>query len=147
MPLLGLVAALVDLSPWSAGAGRSPGCRCWSSSRSPARCRGTRCRWLLFAFAAAGFLILLALDSSDDLHRWGHFVPRTDAAGAAQPPAISGQRIAAVGDRRWPWSLPLFLPSDSRNLRRNVFHNGSDNGGTGFGPRHGGPAASTRSRP
>jgi hypothetical protein len=84
-----------------------------------------------FVLAAIGFLILLALDSSDDLQRWGHYVPRSARMARRAATAASGQRIAAAAIVA-ALVLPIFIPADSRNFVANLFHD-SKSSGTGFG--------------
>jgi transglutaminase-like putative cysteine protease len=86
--------------------------------------------WIWFCLAALGFLILLGLDSSDDLQRWGHFVPRS-RKGKRRRDAVSAQRIAVVAIAI-ALAVPAFLPSNSRNLLAQLFHGGGGNG-NGFG--------------
>ena len=87
--------------------------------------------WIWFVLTAIGFLILLALDSSDDVQRWGYFVPRTQRASRRAGRLVSGQRIAVIAIVL-ALAVPLFIPSDSKNLLSRLFHNGGD-GESGFG--------------
>lgn len=89
--------------------------------------------WLWFAIAAAAFLILLALDSSDDIQRWGHFVPRSQkiARGRASG-AFSGYRIAAVAIVL-ALLVPVLIPDDSGNFLSTLFHPSRGSGDDGFG--------------
>ena len=91
--------------------------------------------WYWFLIAATGFLVLLSLDSGDDLRRWGRRV-RTGAdarrgAGPQLGPTVP--RIAAVALVA-AVVLPLLLPGDPRNLLADAFH-GQDgtNGVSSFG--------------
>jgi hypothetical protein len=90
--------------------------------------------WIWFCFAAVGFLILLALDSSDDLQRWGHYIPRTQRTARVRSAALSGQRIAILAVVL-ALLVPLFVPSNSRNFVANLFHphNHLDAAQVGFG--------------
>jgi len=139
--LLALVAALVDLIAVVGRRGALAGIPLLVVFTVSGAVPRQVVSWWLFAVAAAAFLLLLALDSSDDLHRWGHYVPRAGqdrrrAAGTAG--AISGQRIAAVSIVL-AIIAPVFMPSDSRNLLSNLFHNSSTGGsGSGFGSLGGG---------
>jgi transglutaminase-like putative cysteine protease len=82
--------------------------------------------------AAAGFLILLALDSSDDLQRWGHYIPRANRVKRGAARAVSGQRIAAAAIIA-AVVLPLFIPADSRNFVANLFHPDRGSSADSFG--------------
>ena len=91
--------------------------------------------WVWFVIAAVGFLILLSLDSGDDLRRWGRRV-RTGAEsrrGAGPQLAPTVPRIAVVALVA-AVVLPLLLPGDSRNLLADAFHGqDSSTGISGFG--------------
>ncbi len=133
--LLALVAALVDLIAVVGRRGALAGVPLLIVFTVSGAVPRQVVSWWLFALAAGAFLILLALDSSDDLNRWGHYVPRPGqdrrrASGAAG--AISAQRIA-VAAIALAVILPVFAPADSRNLVANLFHNGSSGGGDGAG--------------
>ncbi len=88
--------------------------------------------WELFAVAGAAFLLLLSVDSLDDFARWGHLVRRPGMSRAAQTLIPSGRRIAVIA-LGLAVVLPLFVPSNSRNVLANLFHNGSGRGSGGFG--------------
>lgn len=139
--LLALVAALVDLIAVVGRRGALAGIPLLVVFTVAGAVPRQVVSWWLFALSATAFLILLALDSSDDLHRWGHYVPRTGQersrpSGAAG--AISAQRIAGAAIAL-AVLLPIFVPADSRNLVANLFHNGSSTGdGGGFGATGGG---------
>ncbi len=129
--LLGLVAALVDLVAVVGRRGALAGVPLLIVFTVSGAVPRQPVGWWLFASAAGGFLILLALDSSDDLHRWGHYVPRQYALKSRT--AETGQRIA-VAAIALAVILPLFVPSDSRNWLANLFHNGKSDGlDTGIG--------------
>lgn len=87
---------------------------------------------LWFALAAAGFLVLLGLDSSDDLQRWGHLVPRGRGSRRGASRMVSAQRIGIVAIAL-ALLVPIFIPSDSRNLLTRLFHDHGANGPSGFG--------------
>ena len=76
---------------------------------------------LVRASRRPGSSILLALDSSDDLQRWGHYVPAHAAQDRAAVPRCpaSGSPCVAIA---LALVLPLFVPSNSRNLLANLFH-------------------------
>ncbi|GAB2461760.1 transglutaminase TgpA family protein [Jatrophihabitans fulvus] len=87
--------------------------------------------WSWFVVGAVGFLLLLALDSGDDLERWGRRVrspdgrtPRTALAVAAPRIAVAAL-VAAV-------ALPLLVPGEPRNLLAEAFR-GGDGGSGVFG--------------
>lgn len=129
--LLGLVAALVDLVAVVGRRGALGGVPLLVVFTVSGAVPRRPVSWWLFALAAGGFLILLALDSSDDLHRWGHYVPRQYALKSRT--AETGQRIA-VAAIALAVILPVFVPSDSRNWLANLFHNSTANGlDTGIG--------------
>ncbi|MDT4944698.1 MAG: hypothetical protein QOH14_1431 [Pseudonocardiales bacterium] len=95
--------------------------------------------WLLFGAAAAGFLLLLSLDSQDTIRQWGRLIPRRGDARATAGLGVSGPRIAliAVG---LAILLPLVTPSRPSNLIADALHNGTSNGsggGGGFGANGG----------
>ncbi|MGH8862464.1 MAG: transglutaminaseTgpA domain-containing protein, partial [Jatrophihabitantaceae bacterium] len=95
--LLGLLAALVDLLAVVGRHGALAGVPLLIVFTVSGAVPRHPVAWTWFALSAAGFLILLALDSSDDAHRWGHFVPRSRKAKRARAAgAFSGQRIAAA---------------------------------------------------
>jgi hypothetical protein len=129
--LLGLVAALVDLLAVVGRHGALAGVPLLVVFTVSGAVPRHPVGWLWFALAAAGFLILLALDSSDDLQRWGHVVPRS-AKTRRRASVFSGQRIAAVAIVL-ALAVPVFIPSDSRNLLADLFHPGGNNGEDGFG--------------
>jgi transglutaminase-like putative cysteine protease len=88
--------------------------------------------WVLFGAAAAGFLLLLSLDSQDTIRQWGRLIPRRGDARATAGLGVSGPRIAliAVG---LAILLPLVTPSRPTNLIANALHNGTSNGSGGSG--------------
>jgi len=120
--LLALVAALVDLLAVVARRGALAGVPLLVIFTVSGAVPRHPVSWWLFVITAAAFLMLLGLDSGDDLHRWGHYVQRpgwTARTGAAG--AISGQRIAAIAIAV-AVLVPLAVPSDSRNVVANLFH-------------------------
>ena len=130
--VLGLIAALVDLLAVVGRRGALAGVPLLVvytvSGAVPRRPVG----WLWFVLAAAGFLLLLALDSRDDLARWGHHVPRPGRAERRRVGASSGQRVA-VAAVLLAVLVPLVVPSNSRNFVANLFHRSGNNGADGFG--------------
>jgi transglutaminase-like putative cysteine protease len=140
--VLGLVAALVDLLAVVGRRGALAGVPLLVVFTVSGAVPRHPVNWFWFALAAAGFLILLALDSSDDLQRWGHFVPRSaKTARRRAARAVSGQRIAGIAIVL-AVLLPLVIPSNSRNLVANLFHPSGGPGGTGFGADNNGGSGS-----
>lgn len=89
--------------------------------------------WSWFGIAAVAFLILLALDSSDDIQRWGHFVQRSQKAGRGRASgAFSGYRIAAVAIAL-ALLVPVLIPDNSGNFLSDLFHPSQGSGQDGFG--------------
>jgi transglutaminase-like putative cysteine protease len=131
--LLGLVAALVDLLAVVGRHGALAGIPLLVVFTVSGAVPRHPVNWLWFAFSAAGFLILLALDSSDDLQRWGHLVPRPHREARRRAAGtFSGQRIAAAAIVL-AIAVPLIVPSNSRNFVANLFHPSSGGGQEGFG--------------
>lgn len=130
--LFGLVAALIDLTAVVARHGALAGVPLLVIFTVSGAVPRTPVSWPLFVLAAIAFLILLGLDSRDDLQRWGHYVPRSGQAGRRAAGALSAQRIAA-GAVLLAVLVPVFIQSDSRNLIANAFHNGSAHGSGSFG--------------
>lgn len=129
--LLGLVAALVDLVAVVGRRGALAGVPLLIAFTVAGAVPRHPVSWIWFIFAAVGFLVLLALDSGDDLHRWGHYVPRTARVRRAAG-AMSAQRIAVIAIAA-AVVLPLFIPANSRNFVANLFHNRGGSGPSGFG--------------
>jgi transglutaminase-like putative cysteine protease len=130
--LLGLVAALVDLLAVVGRRGALAGVPLLVVYTVAGAVPRKPVSWVWFALAAAGFLILLALDSSDDLQRWGHYIPRSGRAARKRAAgAVSGQRIAAAAIAL-AVVLPAFLPGDAHNFVANLFHPSSGDA-DGFG--------------
>ncbi|MEO6886608.1 MAG: DUF3488 and transglutaminase-like domain-containing protein [Jatrophihabitantaceae bacterium] len=87
--------------------------------------------WPLFVIAAAGFLMLLAIDAQDDVANWGHRVRRAQTSRTRTRLAVSGQRIAV-------WSivlavaLSIMLPNRGTNVFAQLLrHVGGSGGGSG----------------
>ncbi len=134
--LLGLVAALVDLLAVVGRHGALAGVPLLIVFTVSGAVPRHPVSWIWFIFCAIGFLILLALDSSDDKQRWGYFVPRTQRVSRRAGRMVSGQRIAVIAIVL-ALAVPIFIPSDSKNLLAQLFHNSGD-GDTGFGADHNG---------
>lgn len=132
--LLGLIAALVDLLAVVGRRGALAGVPLLVVFTISGAVPRKPVSWLFFGLAAAGFLILLALDSSDDLQRWGHYIPRANRAARRRAAgAVSGQRIAAAAIVA-AVVLPFFIPANSRNFVANLFHPArSNNNADSFG--------------
>jgi transglutaminase-like putative cysteine protease len=134
--LLGLIAALIDLLAVVGRHGALAGVPLLIVFTVSGAVPRHPVSWVWFVLAAIGFLILLALDSSDDVQRWGHFVPRSRSS-RRRSRAISGQRIAVIAIAL-ALAVPLFVPSSSKNLLVDLFHDGGGNGESGFGADHNG---------
>lgn len=131
--LLALVAALVDLLAVVGRHGALAGVPLLIVFTISGAVPRHPVSWTWFVLAAIGFLILLALDSSDDLQRWGHFVTRSDRSGRRRPrPGMSGQRIAVIAIVL-ALLVPVVIPSNSKNLLSRLFHNSGGGGPAGFG--------------
>jgi transglutaminase-like putative cysteine protease len=130
--LLGLIAALVDLVAVVGRRGALAGVPLLVSFTIAGAVPRHPVSWLWFVVAAAAFLILLALDSSDDLQRWGHYIPRSSRSRRQAAGAVSAQRIAVIAIIA-AVVLPMFIPANSRNFVANLFHHGGGSNGTGFG--------------
>ena len=115
--LLGLIAALVDLLAVVGRRGALAGVPLLVVFTISGAVPRKPVSLLWFALSAAGFLILLALDSSDDLQRWGHYVPRPTRAGRRAANAVSAQRIAGAAIVL-AVVLPIFIPAELAQLRR-----------------------------
>jgi hypothetical protein len=132
--LIGLVTALVDLLAVVGRRGALAGVPLLVIFTVSGAVPRQPVSWIWFALAAVGFLILLALDSSDDLQRWGHFIPRSAKSGRRPAPTLfTGQRIAIIAIAL-AVLLPMFIPADSRNFLSDLFHdNGNGADAVGFG--------------
>lgn len=142
--LLGLVTALVDLLAVVGRRGALAGVPLLVIFTISGAVPRSPVSWTWFVLAAIGFLILLSLDSADDLQRWGHLVPRRQSAATRRGPTMFGgrrttaaQRIAVVAIAL-AITVPLLVPGQSRNAIANLFHSSraSDVGG-GFGRQSG----------
>ena len=142
--LLGLIAALVDLLAVVGRRGALAGVPLLVVFTISGAVPRKPVSWFWFALSAAGFLILLALDSSDDLQRWGHYVPRPDRAPGGARRSGVGPAHRRRGDRRSPSccrssSRPTRATSSptcstpqhgtATRLRRRPEHGGSGTGG------------------
>ncbi len=94
--------------------------------------------WLLFVPAAVGFLLVLSVDSADEIRGWGRLMPRAGETRAPSRVAVSGQRIAVIAIAA-AVLLPLIAPSSASNLIADAFHRGSG-GGSGDGSGSGSDA-------
>ena len=137
--LLPLIAALIDLLAVVGRRGALAGVPLLIAYTISGAVPRHPVSWPLFVFAAIAFLVLLSLDSRDDLQRWGHFVARSGWAGRRAAGAISAQRIATVAVIL-AVVVPAFVQANTHNLLSNVFHNGSKSGQGGDGLGSGGTA-------
>lgn len=131
--LLGLLAALIDLIAVVGRRGALAGVPLLVVYTIAGAVPRGSVAWPWFALAAVAYLLLLALDASDDLESWGRRVRAPNAARSRGALAVSTQRIA-VGAIAVAVVLPFVLPTQSRNLIADAFHNGKGNGLGGFGP-------------
>lgn len=130
--LLGLLAALVDLVAVVGRHGALAGVPLLVVYTVAGAVLRRPVSWVWFAFGAAAYLLLLALDSSDELQRWGRRVHATTTGRARSALSVSTPRIA-VAAIAVAVVLPLFVPGDGRNLIANAFHGGGGGGGGGIG--------------
>lgn len=134
--LLGLLAALIDLIAVVGRRGALAGVPLLVVYTVAGAVPRHPVAWLWFAVAAAGYLILLALDAGDDLEGWGRRVHAPGAGRGRTALAVSTQRIAAVAIAA-AVVLPLLVPGQSRNFIADAFHDGGGGIG-GFGGSGGG---------
>ncbi|MBE7187379.1 DUF3488 and transglutaminase-like domain-containing protein [Jatrophihabitans endophyticus] len=139
--LLGLVAALVDLVAVVGRRGALAGVPLLVVYTVAGAVPRHPVSWVWFAFAAAGFLVLLGLDSEDVLASWGRRIRPPKASRGANSVSVTTPRIAVVAVVV-AIALPLLVPAQSRNLISNAFHNGHSGGGSGVGSFGGGSAGS-----
>ncbi|MEO8888641.1 MAG: DUF3488 and transglutaminase-like domain-containing protein [Jatrophihabitantaceae bacterium] len=135
--MLGLLAALVDLIAVVGRHGALAGVPLLIVYTISGAVPRRVVSWQFFAFAAVGFLILLALDARDDLATWGHRVPRPERLRGRPAVAMSGQRIAVLALIA-AVILPAFAPTRASNLIANLIHGSSSGNGTNFGAGSGG---------
>lgn len=89
--------------------------------------------WVYFAAAAAGFLLLLSVDSDAAVRTWGRLIPRTGALRSRATLAVSAPRIA-VAAIAVAVVLPVFAPSTGHNALSDAFHGkATTTGPGGFG--------------
>jgi transglutaminase-like putative cysteine protease len=132
--LLGLLTALVDLIAVvgrHGALGVVPLLVVYTISGAIAR---RSVAWPLFALAAVGFLLLLAIDSRDDVEGWGYHVAHQRAARQRRRSLFAGQRIA-VAAIAVAVVLPMLLPARSTDVLANLIRGASGGGGgtAGFG--------------
>jgi transglutaminase-like putative cysteine protease len=138
--LLGLLAALIDLIAVVGRRGALAGVPLLVVYTVSGAVPRSPVAWFWFCVAAAGYLILLALDASDELRHWGRRVARPGAAWRRPGMAFSAQRIGIVAILVAVF-LPLLVPGDPRNLIAAAFHGNGGGGGLGsFGAQSGGTA-------
>ncbi len=135
--LLGLLAALVDLIAVVGRRGALAGVPLLVVYTVSGAVPRTPVAWFWFAGAAAGFLILLALDADDELHAWGRRISRPGAQRSRAGLAVSAQRVGIVAVAI-AVILPFLVPDHPRNLIADAFHNGNGGGIGNFGAGSGG---------
>lgn len=134
--LLGLLAALIDLIAVVGHRGALAGVPLLVVYTVAGAVPRKPVHWVWFAFAAAGYLILLSLDAALDLERWGRRLRAPGGPRAGRAIVVSTQRIGVVAIVA-AVVLPLLVPGQPRNFIANAFHNGSGGIG-GFGGSGGG---------
>lgn len=140
--LLGLLAALIDLIAVVGRRGALAGVPLLVVYTVSGAVPRSPVAWFWFCVAAAGYLILLALDASDELRQWGRRVPRPGAAWHRPGLAFSAQRIGIVAILV-AVVLPVFLPAHPHNLIADAIRNRGGGGGLGsFGAQSGGTSIS-----
>ncbi|MGI8679173.1 MAG: DUF3488 and transglutaminase-like domain-containing protein [Jatrophihabitans sp.] len=136
--LLGLLAALVDLIAVVGRRGALAGVPLLVVYTVAGAVPRRPVSWLWFAFAAAAYLLLLAIDADDELEHWGRRVQANGSSRARSALSMSAPRIASAAIAA-AVMLPLLVPGDGRNLIANAFHGGNGGGGVGtFGGSGGG---------
>ena len=140
--LLGLVAALVDLVAVVGRRGALAGVPLLIVYTVAGAVPRHPVSWIWFAFAAAGFLVLLGLDSEDVLSSWGRRIRPPRGSRGPNAVAVTTPRIAVLAVVV-AIALPLLVPAQSRNLISNAFHGGSggEGGIANFGGGSGGSIA------
>jgi hypothetical protein len=139
--LLALLAALVDLIAVVGRRGALAGVPLLIIYTVSGAVPRNPVAWVWFAVAAAGYLILLALDAEDELRQWGRRIPRRGGASSRPGLAFSAQRIGVFAILV-AVVLPFAVPAHPRNLLADAFHPGSNNGIGGFGAGSGGGSIS-----
>jgi transglutaminase-like putative cysteine protease len=135
--MLGLLAALVDLIAVVGRHGALAGVPLLVVFTVSGAIPRHNVHWPLFVFAAAGFLLLLALDARDDLASWGHRVTRAQPLRARAPAAVAGQRIAVLAVLI-AVLLPMLAPINASNLVSDLLRGKNKHADTGFGAGGGG---------
>ena len=130
--LLGLLAALIDLIAVVGRRGALAGVPLLVVYTVAGAVPRTPVAWFWFALAAAGFLLLLALDAEDELREWGRRIPRRGGATSRPMLAFSAQRIGVIAVLV-AVAVPVVLPAHPHNLLADAFHNDNGNGIGGFG--------------
>lgn len=133
--LLGLLAALVDLIAVVGRRGALAGVPLLVVYTVSGAVPRTPVAWFWFAGAAAGYLILLALDADDELHAWGRRVSRPGSERGRAGVGVSAQRVGIVAVAV-AIVVPFLVPDHPRNLIADAFH---DSGGGGLGSFGAGP--------
>jgi transglutaminase-like putative cysteine protease len=125
---VGVLAALTD---WLANVRRSPalaGIGFLATFTIVGAVRGTSVGWWQFAFAAVGYLLVLATASRRETAEWGRLVPRVgQSRDTPLQLSASGARIGTIAVVL-ALVTPLFVPGLGRNLLLDTFHNGPGNG-------------------
>ena len=98
--LLGLLAALVDLIAVVGRRGALAGVPLLVVFTVAGAVPRSPVAWFWFAVAAAGFLILLALDAEDELRAWGRRIPRRGGATSRPMLGVSAQRVGVFAVAR-----------------------------------------------
>ena len=130
--LLGLLAALIDLIAVVGRRGALAGMPLLVVYTVSGAVPRSPVAWFWFCIAAAGYLILLSLDATDELHSWGRRVSRPGTAWSRQGLAFSGQRIGIIAIAV-AVILPILVPAHPKNLVADLFHDGGGGGVGNFG--------------
>jgi transglutaminase-like putative cysteine protease len=139
--LLGLLVALIDLIAVVGRRGALAGVPLLVVYTVSGAVPRNPVAWFWFGVAAAGYLILLALDAPDELREWGRRVSRPGAAWSRQGLGFSAQRIGIVAILV-AIVVPVVLPSHPHNLLADAFRHRGEGGVGSLGAGDGGGSIS-----
>jgi transglutaminase-like putative cysteine protease len=135
--LLGLLGALIDLIAVVGRRGALAGVPLLAVFTVSGAVPRNPVPWFWFAVAAAGYLMLLAVDANDDLRNWGRRITHPGGNRGRPALSVSAQRIGIAAVIA-ALAVPLIAPDHPSNFIANLFHNGNSNGLGGFGAGGGG---------